>query len=303
MTSSEEFESEADFSVPSSGANRPPLPPAAYIAPERVMSVMATEAGERVRNLDPLRILALSMLGGGFITMGALFSVLLADGFATAGAVRLLEGLGFSTGFFFVILAHAALFTEANVVMPAAALHRSARYRRILRFWALAWLGNLLGALLVASVIGYAQVYSNDVHGLISEIVETKMRYREIGGIQGWSMVVVSGILANWLVGMAAFFSVMGRTIIGKYIPVFLAVTLFVSAGLQHSPANMGFFSLAAAQGDGPGWIPALLWNIIPAGIGNILGGALLVAGLLTYTFRRASAGSRPTPSEPSEGE
>lgn len=263
------------------------IPPAAYIAPERVLSVMAVEAGHRVRDLTPLKIIALSMLGGAFITMGALFSVLLATGFTTPGAVRLLEGFGFSAGFFFVILSHATLFTEANVVMPAAAIHRAARWRRIIRFWGLAWLGNLLGALLVASLIGYAQFYPDDVQTLIREIVEAKMRYRDIGGAQGWSMVVISGVLANWLVGMAAFFSVMGRTIIGKYIPVFLAVTLFVSAGLQHSPANMGFFSLAANEGDGPGWVPAFLWNIIPAGIGNILGGALLVAGLLTFTFGR----------------
>jgi len=43
---------------------------------------------------------------------------------------------------------------------------------------------------------------------------------------------------------------------------------------------------LAAAQGDGPGWTAALLWNIIPAGIGNIIGGSLLVAALMSYAFR-----------------
>ena len=37
---------------------------------------------------------------------------------------------------------------------------------------------------------------------------------------------VLSGALGNWLVGMAAFLAVMGRTIIGKYIPVLLLVAL-----------------------------------------------------------------------------
>ena len=49
---------------------------------------------------------------------------------------------------------------------------------------------------------------------------------------------------ANWLVGMAAFFATMGRTIIGKFVPVALAVSLFVTIGVQHGPANMGHFSL-----------------------------------------------------------
>ena len=61
---------------------------------------------------------ALSELAGGFITMGALFSVLLATQVEAEGPKRLLEGLGFSTGFFFVVLAGAVLFTEANVVLP-----------------------------------------------------------------------------------------------------------------------------------------------------------------------------------------
>ncbi len=41
----------------------------------------------------------------------------------------------------------------------------------------------------------------------------------------------LSGVLANWMVGMAAFMATMGRAIVGKYIPVVLAVTLFVAAG------------------------------------------------------------------------
>ena len=69
-----------------------------------------------------------------------------------------------------------------------------------------------------------------------------------------------------------------GRTIIGKYVPVFLAVALFVAAGFQHSPANVGYFSLSMAAGGGPGWASAIGWSLVPAGIGNILGGTLLVA-------------------------
>ena len=78
----------------------------------------------------------------------------------------------------------------------------------------------------------------------------------------------------------------MGRTIIGKYIPVLLAVTLFVAANFQHSPANMGFFSLAMPTGEGPGWGAAFGWNLAPAAIGNVVGGALLVALPFWYALR-----------------
>jgi formate/nitrite transporter FocA (FNT family) len=174
------------------------------------------------------------------------------------------------------------LFTEANVVLPATILrcHGSpaARLATIARFWALAWAGNLAGAFLVGYAIHLSLHYPPDVSHLLDQVIARKMAYRAIGGPGGWWQVVLSGMLANWLVGMAAFFSVMGRSIIGKYIPVFLAVTLFVAANFQHSPANMGYFSLIMPTGHGPGWGAALAWNIIPAGIGNMAGGAFLVA-------------------------
>ena len=102
-----------------------------------------------------------------------------------------------------------------------------------------------------------------------------------------WFRIIVSGMLGNGLIGMAAFFAAMANTIIGKFAPIFLVVTLFVAANLQHSPANMGYFSLSMAAGGGPGWYDAFVWNIIPAGIGNILGGALLVALPFWYALVR----------------
>ena len=122
------------------------------------------------------------------------------------------------------------------------------------------------------------------------------MAYRAIGGAGAWWQVVLSGMLANWLVGMAAFFSVMGRSIIGKYVPVFLAVASFVAANLQHSPANMGYFSLIMPTGHGPGWGAALAWNIIPADIGNMAGGAFLVALPFWYALDRAHRRALATP-------
>ncbi len=248
---------------------------------------MAQFGQDRIQRMGSFKTLLLAAMGGGFITAGALFSILLAVGFEAPGAVLLLEGLGFSAGFFFVVLSEAALFTEANVVMPATLMAGSTHVTRIVRFWALAWIGNLAGALLVAWLIRAAQDYSPTTEAMLGEIVASKMTFREVGGIEGWSQAVVSGILANWLVGMAAFFATMGRTIIGKYIPIFLAVTMFIGAGFQHSPANMGFFSLSWMVGGDPNLGAAFWWNLIPAGIGNVLGGTFFVALPFAWMFGR----------------
>jgi len=262
-------------------------PPPQHLPAHRVIHELAEFGRARIEDFSSVKILLLGIMGGAFITAGALFSVLLASGFESYGARVLVEGLGFSTGFFFVVLSEAALFTEANVAMPATLFHGTSSVGGVLRFWGLALVGNLIGAIVTGWLIRIAQVYSLDFNALLAEIVAVKMSYRDIGGVEGWSKLILSGMLANWLVGMAAFFATMGRTIVGKYIPVLLAVSLFVTAGFQHSPANMGYFSLSIAAGGGPGWAQGLLWNIIPAGIGNVLGGTLLVALPFWYLYGR----------------
>jgi formate transporter len=167
--------------------------------------------------------------------------------------------------------------------MPSTVLAARSPGRQIARFWILAVIGNLLGAVLISGLIVLAQDYGPNVEALLDEIIEAKLSWREEGGVGSWLRIVLSGMLANWLVGMAAFFAIMARTIIGKYIPILLAVTLFVSANLQHSPANMGYFSLAEWMGSGPGVDVALSWNILPAGIGNLIGGTLFVVLPLWY--------------------
>jgi formate transporter len=268
------------------------------VGAERVLEIMGRAGARRIKTLSAIQILVLGAVGGGFITVGALFSVLLGAGVDAPGPQRLLEGLGFSAWFFFVILSEAALFTAANVALPATMLRHDvdAPGRRVARFWILAWVGNLAGAVFVGWIIHVAQDYPPDVNGLLGELVHRKMSYRAEGGVGAWAKLILSGMLANWLVGMAAFFSVMGRTLFGKYIPVFLAVTLFVSANFQHSPANMGYFSLIMPSGHGPGWSAALLWNVIPVGIGNIIGGSLFVVlpfwFAMTHGQRRDAADS-----------
>lgn len=97
----------------------PASPGPQYLSAEHVAAEMADHG---TRRLSVLQILVLAMLADGFVTAGALFSVLLAVGIGSPGTQRLVEGLGFSAGFFFVILSDAVLFTEANVVLPATIL-------------------------------------------------------------------------------------------------------------------------------------------------------------------------------------
>ncbi len=261
------------------------LPPHQYIAPEDVLVEMAEAGAKRASSLRVSQVLILSMIAGGFITIGALFSTLIATGTENEGLKRLLEGFGFSVGFFLVVLSGALLFTEVNVELPATLLGKRGDHpdrlplrRAVLKLWLLAAIGNMAGAFVLGQVIVYVSDYGSGFDQLLGEVVSTKMRFRDVGGAEGFFKAVVSGIVANWLVGMAAFLATMGRTIIGKYIPVVITVMAFVAGGFLHSPANMAYLSLIQPLGDGPGWGDGLLWSVLPAAIGNIIGAFFLVA-------------------------
>jgi formate/nitrite transporter FocA (FNT family) len=257
-----------------------------HLSPPEVLSAIHREA-TWLFGLERTKILILALTGGGFITMGALFSVLLSTGVEVTGFKLLLQGLGFSTGFYMVILSRSVLFTEANVLVPTSLLQKrsSEIWIRAFQFWGIAWIGNMLGAYVVGSAVMYAQVYPEGVHAVLNEVIDKKMTYMNDGSISAWFKIVISGMFGNGLIGMAAFFAIMAKTLTSKFIPIFLVVSLFVAGNLQHSPANMGYFSLIMSTGQGPGWASAFLWNIIPAGIGNILGATLLVALPFSYSF------------------
>lgn len=261
------------------------FPDQQFIAPDLVLLEMAEVNAKRASEMGWPKVFVLSMLAGSFIVVGALFSVFLGSGVETEGPKVLLEGFGFSVGFFLVIMTGALLFTEINVEMPATFL---GLYREhggfagllpaLLHLWGLAALGNMVGAFVTGVVINYSHDLGPVQSELLQEIANGKLRYQEVGGVEGFTQAIVSGVLGNWLVGMAAFLAVMGRTIIGRFLPVFVIVTAFVSFGFLHSPANMAFFSLYGLTGDPTPWGDAFAWSILPAAIGNIIGAFLLLA-------------------------
>ena len=235
---------------------------------------------------SPLRQLVLAFAAGSFITFGAVLAVSLTVDVESVGISRLLLGLGFSVGYIMVILSGSALFTEVNVILPELFLSRPRDLcRRCWPFWGIAIVGNVLGALFVGAMINGAHLFGYLEEERLFELMDEKMQFKEMG-VEGWFIVLVSGILANWLVGMAAFLATAGRSLSGKILGVVPPVVAYVAIGAMHAPANMAYFSIGLiGGGSGFGWGEVIWWNLVPVAIGNILGGAILVALLFWYTF------------------
>ena len=71
----------------------------------------------------------------------------------------------------------------------------------------------------------------------------------------------------------------------GKIVAIWFPVMAFVAMGLEHSIANMYFIPLAIFEGADISWTTFIMKNLIPATLGNIVGGALFVGMLYGYLF------------------
>jgi formate transporter len=97
------------------------------------------------------------------------------------------------------------------------------------------------------------------------------------------------GILCNALVCLAVWLSYAAHRVSGKILAIIFPVAAFVTLGFEHSIANMYFFAIAMLQGAEGVTIAAVLANLVPVTIGNIIGGSIFVALIYWAVYLRWS--------------
>lgn len=258
------------------------------------------KAGIKKANTPTKQVLASAFLAGAYIAFGALGSIaaaynLLANP-ATYGLGKMVAGLMFPAGLMFVLVAGADLFT-GNILVTLAALKKKVTWGQTFKNWALVWIGNLVGAVLVAYLVSLSGVFdwSNGLYGgVVVKTAVGKLGYT-------WVAAIASGILCNWIVCATVWMTYAAKDVAGKLLAGFFGIFLFVCAGFEHSVANMGYLFAGFFSKSNPAFLEAahktaadaavinlpniFVNNLIPVTIGNILGGAVFVAGVYYFIF------------------
>jgi formate transporter len=278
------------------------------------MATRAEYLGVRKAAMPAFTMLMLSVLAGAFIALGAIFATTIAAGgmsvtdaggavaYSTGlpyGVTRLLTGLVFCLGLILVVVGGAELFTGNNLIVMAWASGKVTG-RALLRNWAIVYVGNFLGSIGTAVLMFFTKqhTFGSDAIGITAlRIAVGKSEYEFV-------QAVALGILCNTLVCLAIWLTYSARTTLDKIVSIIFPITAFVAAGFEHSVANMYFIPYAllvkgfdpeymAKVGDKVANLDALTWqgffikNLIPVTIGNIIGGAVLVAAIYWVVFLR----------------
>ncbi|HEX2205640.1 MAG TPA: formate/nitrite transporter family protein [Longimicrobium sp.] len=184
----------------------------------------------------------------------------------------LVAKLGYAFGFLIVILGSQQLFTE-NTLTPVVPLlaHRTGRMlANVGRLWAAVLLGNLAGAFLFAWVIGRTELFEPDAHHAFAEISRKAVSHP-------FGLMVLKGIFAGWLIALLVWMLPAAGS---AGVLVIVGMTWLVAVGdFSHVVAGAVEAFYLVARGE-LGFGESLGRFVVPALLGNVIGGVTLVAAL-----------------------
>ncbi|HEU4629084.1 MAG TPA: formate/nitrite transporter family protein [Gemmatimonadaceae bacterium] len=220
----------------------------------------------------PADELAWSALGAG-LTMG--FSFVAAAYLASLAPEHLkhaASAAGYPLGFIFVVLARSQLFTENTLDPVIPLLHeRSMRMlRRTLRLWAIVLAGNMVGAVIFGVVAARTVMLPETLRASLHTVATTSTE-------GGFWLVAYKAIFGGWLVALMAWLIASTRLTGAQIALVWLTTAPIAAFGFRHSIAGAveAFYLAAAGSATWGAMVGAF---IVPAVLGNVVGGVTLVA-------------------------
>ena len=179
-------------------------------------------------------------------------------------------------GFIFVVMARSELFTENTLdpVIPFLDDRNSETFRKLVRMWVLLLLGNLIGAVIFGWVLARTPVVNAEMQSSLARIAEEATS-------GGFGRVLYAGIFAGWLIALLSWLLASTHSTGAQIALIWLCTAPISAFQFRHSIAGSveAFYRSAAGEAS---WGSMLGNFVVPAVLGNAIGGVLLVA-LLNY--------------------
>lgn len=210
------------------------------------------------------------ILAGTFIALGSFAAATASHAMTNPGLARFTAGAIFPVGLILIIICGGELFT-GNTLLILAFIEKKITLTQMLRNWSIVYVGNFIGAIIIAALIMGSGLLSSPASLLPDYLYHLAEKKTALNPLQGFT----SGILCNLLVCLAVWGSYTAKDVIGKVVMIWFPVMTFIVSGFEHSVANMYYFTIAALLG--PLSLTQILSNLIPVTLGNIVGGAFFV--------------------------
>jgi nitrite transporter NirC len=191
------------------------------------------------------------------------------------GVVRLAMGVCFGGALTMVIFAGSELFTGCNLILTLGVLTRRASMGDLLSNWVWTWIGNLVGSVLLAIMVIRTGLFDIEpIRNFVLGLVEKKMNLPP-------EQLFWRAVLANWLVCLGVWMAARLKDETARIVMIWWCMFTFITSGFEHSIANMCglMLGLLLPHSDSITWA-GYGYNLGLATLGNIIGGAVFVAGM-----------------------
>lgn len=275
-----------------------------FLTPNEVAGELVTVA-ENKANLSLLQKIVLGIIAGAYIAFAAVASntaaFQLMNNPSTLGLSKLLSAFVFSGGLILVVVCGSELFTGNNLMLMGV-YEKKISVKQLLISWGIVYIANFVGSILIAFMVaksGQLGFAGSMLGGATIKIACTKVSLST-------SNAILLGLMCNWLVCLAVWGSTAARDIGSKIMAIFFPIMMFVTAGFEHSIANMYYISaglfakensqyvdaalqLGVKQSDiaNLDWSSFFLGNLFPVTLGNIIGGTIFVGTAYWLAFMR----------------
>jgi formate-nitrite transporter family protein len=246
--------------------------------PETGTRLSALEIHENIRapaveELDrPASSLFFSSLAAGMLIGFTFLSVAFVSHYAPEPLKHPLGSLAYPVGFMFVIMGRSELFTENTLEPVIPLLHKrdGKTLRQLLRMWGVLIVGNLIGALIFALILGKTTLIEASLQPTMQEVA----RQSTDGG---FGDVFYKAIFGGWLIALLAWLLASTVDSIAQLFLIWVTTVPIAAFHFRHSIAGAVEAFYRAATG-AAGWGEMVGGFIVPGLLGNAVGGVVLVA-------------------------
>ncbi len=182
-------------------------------------------------------------------------------------------------GFVVVILGKSELFTENTLTPVAGLLTGGGTIGKLAKRWAVVLTANIAGAIIFSALVAHSTIVFDPY----------KAVYREMGlplvNHPFWQ-AMLAGVFGGWLIALTAWLIEAVEGGATRLLIIYLVTYLVVGLQLYHCIIGSIEVLLAMFAGAPITWLSWLSAFLIPAVIGNVIGGVTFVTGLRGFQAR-----------------
>ncbi|HEC2155093.1 TPA: formate/nitrite transporter family protein [Staphylococcus delphini] len=226
------------------------------------------------------RYLLRAMMAGFIISIITVFVLAVKTTFApdvAPGLVNMAGAFTFSFALVLILFTNSELLTSNFMYFTVGLYYHLIRPTRVLKIFTLCFVGNMIGAVILFSLLRFSNVMTPDMLQMLDHTVQVKIHD------YSFQNILVRAIFANFFINIALVIAMQIDDVLAKMFVMMFGVTIFAFMGYEHVVYNACLFIASAIYQTDAFNMLHMTKNIIGALLGNYIGGGLIIGLFYAY--------------------